>query len=137
MWNAAELSEKRKDARVGREFEIALPHELSAEGRLEATRAFAQDLADRYGAAVDFAIHAPHDASDVRNHHAHVMMTTRQVGEDALGDKTYPFLDSHGFSNGDEPPSAPGLNLASPPPTGFGSKPPWRTAVRHRNTYER
>jgi len=89
--NAAELSEKRKDARVGREFEIALPHELSAEGRLEATRAFAQDLADRYGAAVDFAIHAPHDASDVRNHHAHVMMTTRQVGEDVLGDKTYPF----------------------------------------------
>jgi len=87
LWNAAELSEKRKDARVGREFEIALPHELSA----EATRAFAQDLADRYGAAVDFEIHAPHDASDVRNHHAHVMMTTRQVGEDALGDKTYPF----------------------------------------------
>ncbi|RVG23673.1 Ti-type conjugative transfer relaxase TraA [Sinorhizobium meliloti] len=89
LWNAAELSEKRKDARVAREFEIALPHELSAEGRLEAARAFAQDLVDRYGAAVDFAIHAPHEASDVRNHHAHVMMTTRQVGEDVLGDKTY------------------------------------------------
>lgn len=89
LWNAAEFSEKRKDARVAREFEIALPHELSAEERLEATREFAQDLANRYGAAVDFAIHAPHDASDVRNHHAHVMMTTRQVGESGLGDKTY------------------------------------------------
>jgi len=89
LWNAAELSEKRKDARVAREFEIALPHELSAEGRLEAARAFAQDLADRYGAAVDFAIHTPHEASDVRNHHAHVMMTTRQVTENGLGDKTY------------------------------------------------
>ncbi|KAB2730835.1 Ti-type conjugative transfer relaxase TraA, partial [Brucella anthropi] len=66
-----------------------LPHELSAEQRLEATREFAQELANRYGAAVDFAIHAPHDASDVRNHHAHVMMTTRQVTEDGLGDKTY------------------------------------------------
>jgi Ti-type conjugative transfer relaxase TraA len=89
LWNAAEFAEKRKDARVAREFEIALPHELSAEQRLEATREFAQELANRYGAAVDFAIHAPHDASDVRNHHAHVMMTTRQVTEEGLGEKTY------------------------------------------------
>lgn len=89
LWNAAEFAETRKDARVAREFEIALPHELSAEQRVELTQAFAQDLANRYGAAVDFAIHAPHDASDVRNHHAHVMTTTRQVGVSGLGDKTY------------------------------------------------
>ncbi|WP_457811100.1 Ti-type conjugative transfer relaxase TraA [Sinorhizobium meliloti] len=89
LWNAAEFAENRKDARVAREFEIALPHELSAEGRLEAARTFAQDLANRYGAAVDFAIHAPHEQGDVRNHHAHVMMTTRQVGETGLGEKTY------------------------------------------------
>jgi len=89
LWNAAEFAEKRRDARVAREFEVALPHELSAEQRLEATREIGQELADRYGAAVDFAIHAPHDASDVRNHHAHIMMTTRQVTEDGLGDKTY------------------------------------------------
>jgi len=89
LWNAAEAAENRKDARVAREFEIALPHELTPEQRLELTRDFAQDLADRYGAAVDFAIHQPHDASDVRNHHAHVLMTTRQVTEERLGDKTY------------------------------------------------
>ncbi|MBQ0711305.1 Ti-type conjugative transfer relaxase TraA [Ochrobactrum sp. AP1BH01-1] len=89
LWNAAEFAEKRKDARVAREFEVALPHELSAEQRLEAAREMAQELADRYGAAVDFAIHAPHEASDVRNHHAHILMTTRQVTEDGLGDKTY------------------------------------------------
>ncbi|MDE3823685.1 Ti-type conjugative transfer relaxase TraA [Sinorhizobium meliloti] len=89
LWNAAEFAENRKDARVAREFEIALPHELSAEGRLEAARTFAQDLANRYGAAVDFAIHAPHEQGDVRNYHAHVMMTTRQVGETGLGEKTY------------------------------------------------
>ena len=34
LWNAAEFAETRKDARVAREFEIALPHELSAEQRL-------------------------------------------------------------------------------------------------------
>ncbi|MDX0500812.1 Ti-type conjugative transfer relaxase TraA [Sinorhizobium medicae] len=89
LWNAAEFAEKRKDARVAREFEIALPHELSAEGRIEAARTFARDLADRYGAAVDFAIHAPHEQGDIRNYHAHVMMTTRQVGESGLGEKTY------------------------------------------------
>ncbi|WP_037426429.1 Ti-type conjugative transfer relaxase TraA, partial [Sinorhizobium sp. CCBAU 05631] len=89
LWNAAEFAEKRKDARVAREFEIALPHELTAEQRLEATREMAQELANRYGAAVDFAIHAPHEASDVRNHHAHILVTTRQVTAEGLGDKTY------------------------------------------------
>lgn len=85
LWNVAELVEKRKDARVAREFVLALPHELSSEKRLSLTREFAQDLADRYGGAVDFAIHAPHRDGDVRNHHAHVLMTTRQVTAEGLG----------------------------------------------------
>lgn len=88
LWNAAEKAEVRKDARVAREFEIALPHELTAEQRLALTRDFARDLANRHGAAVDFALHRPHEASDVRNHHAHLMMTTRMVGPEGLGDKT-------------------------------------------------
>ena len=33
LWNAAEQAEKRKDARTAREWEIALPSELSAEER--------------------------------------------------------------------------------------------------------
>ena len=89
LWNAAELAENRKDARVAREFEIALPHELTAEQRFEATRTFAQDLADRYGAAVDVAIHTPHGRTDVRNHHAHLLMTTRAVGPKGFLDKTF------------------------------------------------
>ncbi len=88
LWNAAEFAEKRKDARVAREFEIALPHELSVEGRLKAARAFAQDLANRYGAAVDFAIHSPSEHGDIRNYHAHVLMTTREVAKAGLGEKT-------------------------------------------------
>ncbi|MCF1485574.1 Ti-type conjugative transfer relaxase TraA [Allorhizobium ampelinum] len=89
LWNAAERMEKRKDARVAREFEIGLPHELSSEQRLSLTRDFAFDLANRYGTAVDFAIHAPHESGDVRNFHAHVMMTTRRVGETGLSEKTF------------------------------------------------
>ncbi|MDQ1194333.1 Ti-type conjugative transfer relaxase TraA [Agrobacterium sp. SORGH_AS 787] len=88
LWNAAERAERRRDSRVAREFEIALPHELNADARLSLARAFAQDLADRYGAAVDFAIHVPQAKSDIRNVHAHVMMTTREVTPEGLAEKT-------------------------------------------------
>ena len=88
LWNAAERAEARKDARVAREIEVALPHELSAAQRLELTRELSQSLADRYGVAVDFAIHSPHGHTDIRNHHAHIMLTTRKVGEWGLGEKS-------------------------------------------------
>ena len=85
LWNAVERAEKRKDARVAREFELALPHELSRERQIALARAFAQDLADYYGTAVDFAIHCPTGDTDIRNVHAHVMMTTREVTTNGLG----------------------------------------------------
>jgi Ti-type conjugative transfer relaxase TraA len=88
LWNAAEACEKRKDARVAREFEVALPHELDGTQRVALVKSFAQDLADRYGTAVDFALHMPQGHSDIRNHHAHIMMTTRSVKADGFGDKT-------------------------------------------------
>ena len=88
LWNAAEQAEKRKDARVAREFELALPHELSTEQRAALVHRFARELANRYGTAVDLAIHDPHDESDNRNHHAHALMTTRKVTAEGLGDKT-------------------------------------------------
>ncbi len=81
LWNAAEAAEKRKDARVAREIEIALPHELTVEQRVALTRDFAQGLAQRYGVAVDFAIHAPHRDSNILNHHAHILLTTRKITE--------------------------------------------------------
>ncbi len=89
LWNAAEAAEKRKDSRVAGEIEVALPHELTAEQRLELTRNFACEVAERYGVAVDFAIHAPHGQTDVRNHHAHVLMTTRRVEETGLAEKSH------------------------------------------------
>jgi len=88
LWNAAEFAEARKDARVAREVEVALPHELTPEQRLALTREFAQGLVDRYGVAVDFAIHSPHGDTDVRNHHAHILLTTRKVEREGLGEKS-------------------------------------------------
>ena len=88
LWNAVERSEKRKDAKTAREYELALPAELDRDQRHALVRAFAEDIVQRYGVAVDAAIHEPHDYGDDRNHHAHVLTTTRVVGPDGLGAKT-------------------------------------------------
>jgi ATP-dependent exoDNAse (exonuclease V) alpha subunit len=90
LWNTAESAETRKDARVAREYLVALPVELSPPQRLELVRSFSQELSDRYGFAVDLAIHAPRDfpGSDPRNFHAHLLATTREVKMEGLGAKT-------------------------------------------------
>ena len=82
LWNKAESAEKRKDARVAREWLVNLPHELSAEDRKALAHTFAQKLANRYGTIADCAIHQPTQkeidrGADPRNHHAHILFTTR------------------------------------------------------------
>jgi ATP-dependent exoDNAse (exonuclease V) alpha subunit len=90
LWNTAESAETRKNARVAREYLVALPVELSPPRRLGLVRGFSRELTDRYGFAIDFAIHAPRDfpGSDPRNFHAHLLATTRDVMPDGLGAKT-------------------------------------------------
>ena len=88
LWNAAEAAESRKNSVTAREYEVALPAELSAHQRQEAARAFGGWLADRFGVAADIAVHAPGREGDSRNHHAHILTTTREVGPDGLGAKT-------------------------------------------------
>ncbi len=88
LWNAAEQAENRSNSRVAREYEIALPHELDSAQRVALVRSFSQSIADRYGCAVDFAIHAPHRAGDERNWHAHLLATTRTIEPTGLGEKT-------------------------------------------------
>lgn len=87
LWNAAELAEKRKDACVAREIEVALPAELSPDERRRLALDFAKEMANREGCAVDVAIHAPGKDGDDRNHHAHILRTTRKVAADGLGEK--------------------------------------------------
>jgi ATP-dependent exoDNAse (exonuclease V) alpha subunit len=87
LWNAAEAAEKRRDSRVAREFEVTLPSELSATQRLALARSFARELSDRYGTAVDLAIHDPKPDGDPRNFHAHLLTTTREVTPTGLGAK--------------------------------------------------
>lgn len=88
LWNAAEAAEGRRNSVTAREWELALPAELTGAGRSEIAHDFAQALVERYGVAADVEIHAPHREEDERNHHAHVMTTTRTVGPEGFGKKT-------------------------------------------------
>jgi len=89
LWNAAEAAERRVNSTVAREYEVALPAELDAEGRRRLAVAFAAELVLRYGTAADVAIHAPSRDGDQRNWHAHILTTTRVVEADgSLGAKT-------------------------------------------------
>lgn len=90
LWNTAEAAELRKNARVAREYLVALPAELPQEHRLSLVREFSRELAERYRFAVDVAIHAPRDfpGSDPRNFHAHLLATTREATTAGLGAKT-------------------------------------------------
>jgi len=47
-------------------------------------------LVERYNVAVDTSLHSPvaGDGHDPRNHHAHLLFTTREVTKDGLGKKT-------------------------------------------------
>jgi hypothetical protein len=90
LWNAVENSEKRKNSCVARELILALPHELSSKERTDLVRDMALYLMERYRVAVDAAIHEPAegDGHDPRNHHAHLLFTTRELTPSGLGKKT-------------------------------------------------
>lgn len=88
LWNAAEQAETRKNSTVAREFEVAIPEELNGTQRLELVREFARELVQRHGMAVDVAIHAPGKDGDHRNHHAHILCSTRRLTPEGFKDKT-------------------------------------------------
>lgn len=88
LWNAAELSETRKNSTVGREFEIALPSELDDKQRRQFALAFAKEIVERHQCVADVAIHEPSKGGDDRNYHAHVLCSTRRLGPNGFHQKT-------------------------------------------------
>jgi ATP-dependent exoDNAse (exonuclease V) alpha subunit len=86
LWNAVERMEKRRDAQLAREINMALPHELTDEERLELVRGFVSSEFVVLGMVADFAIHAPvpEKGDDPRNYHVHVLLTMRQAGGGGL-----------------------------------------------------
>ncbi len=95
LWNAVDAAESRKDARVAKEVEIALPIELARAANIGLARQFAADLFTRRGVVADLSVH---DAGD-GNPHAHVLLATRSLAPDGFGSKNRQ-LDDRTFLSG-------------------------------------
>jgi ATP-dependent exoDNAse (exonuclease V) alpha subunit len=93
LWNAVELGEKRKDAQLTREVQLALPHELDAEQRRALVERFVREQWVSAGMVADVALHAPDQEGDDRNQHAHVMLTLRSIGPEGFGPKVREWND--------------------------------------------
>jgi hypothetical protein len=79
LWNHVEAFEKHRAAQLAREFEIALPHELTLEQSRYAVQDWVRENFTRRGLIADVAIHAPGQEGDYRNVHAHVMVVMRKL----------------------------------------------------------
>ena len=88
LWNAVERAERRQNSTVAREFVVALPAELTPLARQALTLQLAGELAARHQCAVDVAIHRPRRAGDTRNHHAHLLCSTRRLNAAGFHVKT-------------------------------------------------
>lgn len=87
LWNRVEESETRKNSQVAREVRVALPDELTHAQRVALVRDYAQaQFVDR-GMVADIALHAPGRAGDERNHHAHILLTTREIDAEGFTTK--------------------------------------------------
>ena len=112
FWNANEKAHKRGDSIVAREIEVDIPHELSAEDRLQLVRDFGRALADKWGCGVQASLHEPRTVSDRDlqrkpdqfhvtdpetgkrhngNRHAHFLITTKALNERGFGNKIREF----------------------------------------------
>ncbi len=87
LWNRVEESETRKNSQVAREVRVALPDELTHAQRVALVRDYAQTQFVDRGMVADIALHAPGRAGDERNHHAHILLTTREVDADGFTTK--------------------------------------------------
>jgi len=76
LWNAVEDSEKRKNSRIAREVEIALPHELTLTDQIRLTKIYIIDNFINKNMCADFSVHDKNG-----NFHSHILLTTREINE--------------------------------------------------------
>ncbi|MDQ3376400.1 MAG: MobA/MobL family protein [Actinomycetota bacterium] len=84
LWNRATAAETRRNSRTAREIEVALPVELSREAQNGLVRSWVREELVARGLAADVSVHRDPDG---RNPHAHVLMTTREIGAEGFGRK--------------------------------------------------
>src|SRR5271157_4756326 len=82
LWNEVEQTERRHDAQLAREIELALPAELTLEQNIDLVREFVKTNFVDQGMIADVNIHTKKD-----NPHAHILLTTREANENGFGKK--------------------------------------------------
>lgn len=88
LWQGAERQEKHPRAQTARDLTVGFPSEFGPAQRKEAGLRVGHWLVARYGVAVDIAWHEPSAKGDQRNHHAHLLFTTRRWDENGEWAKT-------------------------------------------------
>ena len=79
--------DRRRDAQTAREIQVSLPHELTHAQRRDLVRVFVSEQLVARGMVADVAYHEPGRHGDQRNHHAHILVTTRSIGPEGFGPK--------------------------------------------------
>lgn len=85
LWNTVERIEKRKDAQLAREFNFALPRELTLPQNIALAREFVQTVFVEKGMVADLAVHTDKAKDGELQPHAHVMLTFREVTAEGFG----------------------------------------------------
>jgi len=83
LWNAVEAGEKRKDAQLARELQLALPRELDRKQQIALVRSFARAQLVARGMVVDLALHDTRARDGERQPHAHLLLTMRGLDPDS------------------------------------------------------
>ena len=83
LWNSVERVERRKDAQLAREVEIALPVELTQDQQIGLLRDFVHRTFVTKGMVADVALHR----DNPENPHAHILLSLRQLTPDGWGAK--------------------------------------------------
>ena len=80
LWNTVE-QENRKNSQLGREVEVALPHELTREQQIKLLHEYVQEQFISQGMVGDIALHV----KKPKNTHCHITLTLRELAEDGSG----------------------------------------------------
>ena len=78
--NAIEKSESRVNSQLGREIQVALPHQLNRSQRIQLLHEYVQEQFISQSMVADIAIHAK-----PKNIHAHITLTLRELADDGFG----------------------------------------------------
>lgn len=93
LWNEVEAIEKRDDAQVAREIEIAIPSDLSGTEGIELAREFFNEQFVERGIIVDLNIHRAAGADGCQRSYVQALFSMREIVADGFGKKRTDWKD--------------------------------------------